>query len=211
MPTESASQALQILRDPSQLQWYVITLFALVVYVYAVELERENWSLVFAGLAFWGMDWFNEIWNGLVFHFTNIAPVWGAPGKTAFLILIGLNIEICFMFAVAGIAFSKMLPKDKGMKILGINNRIFFALLGSVFCVFIEVLLNLANALTWEYSWWSVSAPWLIFLIGYLPFFLVAFWVFDMPTVKQKIKTVGTIFTVDIVSLILFAAVLKWI
>jgi len=29
MPTESASQALGILRDGSQFQWYVITLFAL--------------------------------------------------------------------------------------------------------------------------------------------------------------------------------------
>jgi len=211
MPTESALQALQILRDPDQYQWYVITLFALVVYVYAVEIERANWSLIFAGLAFWGMDWFNEIWNGLFFHFTNFAPVWGAPGKTAFLILIGLNIEICFMFAIAGIAFSKMLPKDKNLKILGMNNRLFFAIIGSIFCVFVELLLNLANALTWDYSWWNVGAPWLIFLIGYLPFFLVAFWVFDMPTVKQKMTTVGVITTVDVVCLILFVGILKWI
>jgi len=211
MPTESASQALRILRDPGQFQWYVITLFALVVYVYATEIERENWSLVFAGLAFWGMDWFNEIWNGLVFHFTNFAPVWGAPGKTAFLLLIGLNIEICFMFAVAGVTFSRMLPKDKNLKILGLNNRLLFAIVGSIFCVFVEILLNLANALTWEYSWWSVGAPWLIFLIGYLPFFLVAFWVYDMPTVAQKIKTVGAILAFDAICLILFAAILKWI
>jgi len=211
MPTESALQALQILRDPSQFMWYVIPLFALVVYVYAVEFERENWNLIFAGLAFWGMDWFNEIWNGLVFHLTNFAPVWGAPGETAFLILIGLNIEICFMFAIAGVTFSKMLPKDKTLKVLGLNNRLLFAIAGSIFCVFIEILLNGANALTWEYSWWSASAPWLIFLIGYLPFFLVSFWVFDMPTVKQKINTVGVIYAVDIVSLILFTAVLKWI
>jgi len=92
MPTEAAQQALSILRDGSQFQWYVIPLFALTVYVYAQEIERQNWNLVFAGLAFWGMDWFNEIWNGLVFHFTQYAPVWGAPGKTAYLILIGLNI-----------------------------------------------------------------------------------------------------------------------
>jgi hypothetical protein len=92
MPTDSALQALAILRDGSQFQWYVIPLFAFVVYVYAVEVERRNWNLVFAGLAFWGMDWFNEIWNALVFHFTNYAPVWGTPGKTAYLILIGLNI-----------------------------------------------------------------------------------------------------------------------
>ena len=211
MPTESAAQALSILRDPSQYVWYVITLFALVVYVYANEIERENWSLVFAGLAFWGMDWFNEIWNGLFFHFTQYAPVWGAPGKTAFLILIGLNIEICFMFAIAGITFSKMLPKDKHLKVLGLPNRLVFAIVGSIFCVFVEILLNLAGALTWDYSWWSAGAPWLIFLIGYLPFFLVSFWVFDMPTVQQKIKTVAAILGFDLVCLILFAGILKWI
>ena len=64
-----------ILHNPSTFQWYGVTLFALTVYIYAAEVERRNWSLVFAGLAFWGMAWFNEIWNGLVFHFTNYAPV----------------------------------------------------------------------------------------------------------------------------------------
>ncbi len=210
-PTESALQALAILRDPSQFRWYVIPLFALVVYVYAVEIERQNWDLVFAGLAYWGMDWFNEIWNGLVFHFTNYAPVWGAPGGSAYLILIGLNIEIMFMFSIAGVTFAKMLPADKTIKILGIPNRLIFAVLGSAFCVFVEVLLNGANALTWEYPWWSASAPWLIFLIGYLPFFLVSFWVFDMPTVQQKIKTVGVIFGLNIAGLALFMGVLDWI
>jgi hypothetical protein len=211
MPTQSAAQALKILRDGSQFQWYVIPLFALVVYVYAVEVERKNWNLVLAGLAFWGMDWFNEIWNGLVFHFTQYAPVWGAPGKTAFLILIGLNIEICFMFAVAGITFSKMLPADKHVRVLGLPNRLFFAIAGSVFCVFVEVLLNSVGALTWEYAWWGVRAPWLIFLIGYLPFFLMSFWVFDMESVKKKVMTVGTIFAVDIVGLVLFGAILGWV
>jgi hypothetical protein len=209
--TESAAQALRILRDPNQFQWYVISLFALVVLAYANEVERKNWSLVFAGMAFWGMDWFNEIWNGLVFHFTQVAPVWGAPGKTAYLILIGLNIEICFMFAIAGIAFSKMLPADKKMKILGVPNRLFFAIAGSIFCVFVEVLLNFANALTWDYSWWSAGAPWLIFLIGYLPFFLVSFWVYDMESVRKKAITVGSILGFDLLCLIVFAGILRWI
>ena len=211
MPTDSASEAIAILRNPGTFQWYVITLFALIVYVYAVEVERRNWSLVFAGLAFWGMDWFNEIWNGLVFHFTNYAPVWGAPGKTAFLLLIGLNIEICFMFAIAGVAFSKMLPADKKLKVFGIPNRLLFAILGSIFCVIVELLLNAAGALTWDYSWWNISAPWLIFLIGYLPFFLVSFWVFDMPTLRQKAITVGSILGFDVICLVLFGGVLSWI
>jgi hypothetical protein len=211
MPTESASQALAILRNPTTFQWYIIPLFALIVYVYSVEVERRNWSLVFAGLAFWGMDWFNEIWNGLVFHFTNHAPVWGAPGKTAYLLLIGLNIEICFMFAIAGIAFSKMLPTDKGMKILGIHNRLSFAAIGSIFCVIVELLLNAAGALTWDYAWWNVGAPWLIFLIGYLPFFLVSFWVFDMASVKRKATTAGSILGFDLICLAVFAGSLGWI
>jgi hypothetical protein len=209
--TKAAAEALAILRDGSLFQWYVIPLFAFTVYVYAAEIERQNWSLVFAGLAFWGMDWFNEIWNGLVFHFTQYAPVWGAPGKTAFLILIGLNIEICFMFAIAGIAFAKMLPAKKRLKILGLPNRLLFAIVNSIFCVIVEILLNSVHALTWDYSWWCAKAPWLIFLIGYLPFFLVSFWVFDMKTIRKKFATVGVIYAVDITSLILFAVVLRWI
>jgi hypothetical protein len=211
MPTEFASQALSNLRSPALFQWHVITLFAFVVYVYAVEIERRNWNLIFAGLAFWGMDWFNEIWNGLVFHFTNYAPVWGAPGKTAFLILIGLNIEICFMFAVAGIVFAKMLPADKKLKILGIPNRIFFAVVNAIFCVFVEILLNAADALTWEYSWWNARFPLLIFLFGYLTFFLVTYWVYDMDKIRKKINALCIIYGVDLTALILFGVILKWI
>jgi len=209
--TEAAQQALSILRDGSQFQWYVISLFALVVYVYANEVEKRNWALVFAGLAFWGMDWFNEIWNGLVFHFTQYAPVWGAPAQTAYLILIGLNIEICFMFAIAGITFAKMLPRDKKQKVLGIPNRLLFAIVGSAFCVFVEVVLNVIGALTWDYPWWSAKVPWLIFLIGYFTFFIVSFWVYDMESNKKRAITVGTIFAVDIVALVLFIGVLGWI
>ena len=209
--TESASQALAILRDGSQFQWYVVALLAFVFYVYTVEVEKRNWSLVLAGLAFWGMDWFNEIWNGLVMHFTGYAPVWGAPGKTAYLILVGLNIEIMFMFAVSGIIWTKMLLPDKKAKILGLPNRWVVAIAGSAFCVFVEYLLNGVGALTWDYPWWSRSAPWLIFLFGYLTFFVVAFWVHDMKTLKAKLITVGTIWAVVVISLIVFIPILHWI
>ena len=210
--SEAAQSALAILRDPAQFKWYVIPLLALVFYVYTVEVEKKNWSLVLAGLAFWGMDWFNEIWNSLVFHFTGFAPVWGAPGgNTAFLLLIGLNIEICFMFAISGIIWTKMLLPDKKAKILGIPNRAFFAVAGSIFCVVVECILNAAGALTWDYPWWSRTAPWLIFLIGYLTFFIAAFWVYDMKTIKSKLIAVGTIWGVVILSLIIFIPVLGWI
>jgi hypothetical protein len=211
MPTPAAQAAMKILRDGSQFQWYVIPLLALVLYLYAAEVERRNWNLVFAGLALWGMDWFNEIWNGLVFHFTRYAPVWGAPAKTAYLILIGLNIEICFMFAVAGIIVAKLLPADRGVKILGVPNRWFIAIAASVFCVIVELFLNSADALTWDYSWWNARHPWLIIVFGYLYFFVVAFWVHDMRSIRRKAATVGTIFTVDSIALVVFAGVLGWI
>ena len=209
MLTDSAAQALSILRDGSHFQWYVIPIFALVVYVYSVEIERRNWSLVLAGLAFWGMDWINEIWNSLVLHFTGFAPVWGAPGDTAYLILVGLNIEIMFMFAIAGIAFGKMLP-DKSVRILGIPNRIFLAVANSAFCVIVEIWLNSVGALTWDYSWWSASSTIPILLFGYLHFFLVSYWVYDMKTVRAKAITVGVIFSVAILGLAVFVP-LGWI
>ncbi len=127
--TESSAQALSILRDPSQFQWYIIPFLLVVIYVYHNEVRLKNWNAVFAGLALWGCDWFNEIWNALVFHFTQYAPVWGAPGKTAYLILIGLNIEISLMFLLMGVACSIILPEDRKLKILGMPNRLFYAII----------------------------------------------------------------------------------
>lgn len=207
----SAKQALSILRDTSNFQWYIIPVFIMVIYVYAVEIERKNWNVFFAGLAFWGMDWFNEIWNSLVFHFTQFAPVWGAPSKTSYLILIGLNIEITFMFLIAGVVCAKMLPEDKNKKILGIPNRWFYAIFDSILFVIVEIILNKIGVLAWEYKWWQPNFPWVLFLIGYMPFLVTSFWVYDMDTVKKKIITVSTIFSIDILGLIIFGGVLGWI
>ncbi|MGB9673959.1 MAG: hypothetical protein ACPL3P_07450 [Anaerolineales bacterium] len=209
--TESALRALAILRDGSHFQWYVIPLLSFVFYVYTVEAEKRNWNLIVAGLAFWGMDWFNEIWNALVLHFSGYAPVWGEPGPTAYLILVGLNIETMFMFAVAGIVWTKMLLPDRNTKILGLNNRWFVAIAGSAFCVFVEYLLNGVGALTWEWPWWNRGAPYLIFIFGYLTFFVVAFWVYDMPKMKTKLISVGTIWGIDILAILIFLFGLKWI
>ncbi|WP_456469243.1 hypothetical protein [Archaeoglobus sp.] len=166
---------------------------------------------MFAGLAFWGMDWFNEIWNALVFHFTNYAAVWMAPGKTAYLILIGLNIEISMMFAIMGIAATKVLPEDRNAKVFGLPNRIFYAVALSMACVVIEVVLNAADVLIWEYWWWNANMPFLIFLVGYLPFFLVAYWVYDMDSTRKQALTAGGILGFDALLLIIFAGFLGWI
>lgn len=208
--TESARQALENLRVTDNFQWYVVPLLLVVVYMYAVEAERRNWSVIFAGLALWGMDWFNEIWNGLVFHFTERAPFWAAPDGSAYLILIGLNIEICLMFAMMGVASVKMLPADRELRILGVPNRAFFAGVLSIAAMLIEQLLHAAGALTWDWWFWSAWFPVLIVLIGYLPFFVVAFWVHDMGNVRRQAATVGAILGFDAVGLAIFLS-LGWI
>lgn len=54
--TEFTRQAEHLLRAPGHFNWSTVTLLGLVVYVYAVEIERANWNVVLAGLAFWLMD-----------------------------------------------------------------------------------------------------------------------------------------------------------
>lgn len=211
MPSESAVQALGILRDGSQFSWYVIPLLVIVMYVYTFEIDRGNWNRVLAGLAFWGMDWFNEIWNSLLFHFSGFAPAWGAPADTAFLIFIGLNIEICFMFAITGIMATLALPADKNMKILGINNRLFIASAFSILSVCVEFLLNKVGALTWDWPWWNHDAPWLIFMFGYMPFYLMCYWVYDMTSRRKQLMTLGGIYGVNISAILVFGVGLGWL
>ncbi|MFC9895970.1 hypothetical protein ACFVMC_19965 [Nocardia sp. NPDC127579] len=207
--TDHAREALELLRDSSQFKWYVIPLLLLVIYVYSVEVERRNWNVLFGGLALWGMDLFNEIWNSLVFHATGRAPVWGASGPTAYQLLIGWNIEICFMFAVMGIAAAKMLP-PKGTRIFGLPDRPVLIALNSAAAVGVEVLLNKAGVLTWDWSWWQPSFPVLIFLIGYVPFFTACFWVHDLATVRAKAIAVGTILGIDAAAVLVFGG-LGWL
>ena len=208
-PTQASIDALNNLRVlNSELGWYVIPLLALVLYIYGVEIKKAretgNWSTVFAGLTILGLDLINEIWNGLVFAFTNYSAFWTTPGASAYIILIGWNIEIAFMFSIAGIIFAKFLPDDKNKKLLGLPNRWAYAIGFALFCVIVEIFLNLGNYLIWAYPWWNWYNPILLFLIGYFHFFVGAFYVYDLPDRKSKTKVVGIIYAVGIVLLCIF-------
>ncbi len=72
-------------------------------------------------------------------------------------------------------------------------------------------MLNSVGALTWDYSWWNMDMPILIVLFGYLHFFLVAFWVFDMESVSQKIRVTGIIYSVDTIAIVVFGLILGWL
>ncbi|NNM51725.1 MAG: hypothetical protein HKM02_05810 [Pseudomonadales bacterium] len=211
MMAASAAQAQAVLRDPSHFQWYVIPLLLLVLHAYGEQVAEKRWSVVLGGLAFWLMDWVNEIWNGLLFHFSHYAPAWGTPGASAYVILIGLNVEITLMFAIMGLLAVRALPHDSQLKIFGINNRWVLASVSSLLCVGVEIWLHHAGVLTWEWSWWNLSAPWLIWLLGYMPFFVVAYYVHDLPCRRRQIQVVSGIGACVLVGLILFSGVLGWI
>lgn len=209
--SEYSVSALEILRNPqATMKWYIIPILLIVICFYTNELKLKNYNVVLGAIALWGMDLFNEIWNSIVFHATGFAPVWGTPmgvGDTSLLILIGYNIEISFMFALMGLAACNSLPEDRKKKILGINNRVFYVILFTTFAVLVECFLNYSGILSWEYSWWSRKAPWLVWLIGYCPFFTMAFIVHDMKKRRHQIITLSTILGIDLLLLFIFGSI----
>jgi len=203
---ELTQQALAILRSGENFQWYVITLLALVIYIYTNEYSKKNWKGIAAGLSLYLVHWFFEILNALIQHFSGHA-LWTVPTGTSFLILVGVGIELSFMFAVAGLVLSKLLPQDPKQKILGINNRIFFAIMNAALFSFIEIFLAMTPAFHWVYSWWG-AIP--VFITVYIPFFVASFLCYDWPPKKQRLF-IGVLFAVDVLLLVVFAGFLKWI
>ena len=201
--TESA---LEVLRQPEKtMHWYAVPLLLIVMYIVTKELSQKHYKVVLGGFALWGVDIFNEIWNSMICFISGYAPVWGTPvgvGNSAWLLMIGYNIEISFMFLMMGITVCLMLPEDPKAKILGINNRIFFSVVLTTLAVIIECFLNYSGLLTWEWPFWQRKVPWLIWFIGYLPFFATAFYVHDRPTLKQSLKCDAAILGFDAILLV---------
>ncbi len=209
--TDFTLQAQELLRDPSQFKWYAVTLLVLVMYVYAVEVERRRWDIILAGAAFWLADWINEIINSLVLHFSDRSALWTTTGDTAYLILIGLTLEISLMFAISGIVFAKSLPDDPKEKLLGLPNRWTIGIAFSLFAVAVELLLHATGYFHWEYWWWNTPFVLPIVVFGYLWFFMAAAWVYDQPDNRSRLRIVGAMAAIVAVSLVLFGPILTWI
>ena len=203
---EATAQALAILRTGAPFQWYIITLLALVVYAYANEIEKRNWKVVAAGLALYSVHWFYEILNALVQHFSGHA-LWTVPTGTAYLLLVGVGIEISLMFSIAGLTMSKLLPPDPKLKILGIPNRLLFAIVNAAFIAIVEIFLVQTPVFVWVYPWWG-ALP--VFITVYIPFFLAAFYCYDWPP-RRQIRFIGGMFALDAVLLVVFIGLLGWI
>jgi len=203
---DATSQALGILRSGENFQWYVIPLLAFVVYIYANEISKKNWNGVAAGLALYVVHWFYEILNALIQHFSGHA-LWTVPTGTSYLLLVGVGVELSLMFAVAGLVMSKLLPADPKMKILGMNNRLVFAIGNAAFFALIEIFLATTPAFVWVYRWWGAFP---VFITVYIPFFLAAFFAYDWPK-KTRIRFIAGLAGLNILMLVIFAGLLKWI
>lgn len=205
-PSEITQQALALLRNGANFQWYVIPLLAFVAYIYANEFTHKNYKAIAAGLALYGVHWFYEILNALIQYFSGNA-LWTVPAGTSYLLLVGVGIELSLMFSVAGLALSKLLPEDPKKKILGINNRVFFAVLNAAGFAIIEIFLASTPAFYWFYKWWG-AIP--VFITVYIPFFLAAFLCHDWQPKVQK-RFLIAIWSVDVLAMVIFAGILNWI
>jgi hypothetical protein len=203
---EATQMALSILRSGDLFQWHIITLLSLVAYVYLNEISKGNWKSIAAGLALYMVHWFVEIINALIQYFSGHA-LWTVPTGTSFLILVGVGIEISLMFSISGLALSKILPLDRKMKVLGINNRLFFAILNAAVYSIIEIFLVRTPTFVWVYPWWGAFP---VFITVYIPFFAAAFYCYDWQP-KTQIKFIGSLLAINALMLIVFAGILGWI
>ncbi|MBT3219770.1 MAG: hypothetical protein HN348_11810 [Proteobacteria bacterium] len=214
--TEASQRALEGMRDLTTMEWYFVPLMAIIIYIYTFEMQRArrtgNWDAIYAGLTIFGMDCINETVNGWIFHFTQRSALWTTPGTTAFRVMIGWNIEIIFMFAIAGIVFYNTVSDDPKEKILGIPNRWFWAIVYAAFAVFIECLLNAGGLLVWEYPFWnrSFAGVWLIFLFGYFHFYVAAIIVISLKKTSHKIGMVSALYAITIAMNLFGMGLMGW-
>lgn len=181
---DTADRAREAVRSVGNFNWTFIAILAFVIYIYATELQRKNYRVIAAGLALYMVHWFYEIMNAVICAATGYALWTVSPESTSFILLVGVSWELSMMFAVAGLIMAKLLPEDPKKKILGINNRILFAIGNAAFFSAVEIFLASTPAFIWVYPWWG-AIP--VFITTYIPFFLAAFLVPDRKPRFQKI------------------------
>lgn len=97
---------------------------------------------------------------------------------------------------------SELTPEEYKTKVKAILGRIGVIVFGSIAAVIIEILLNKCNVLTWEKPWWQANFPFILFLIGYVPFYVAAVVIHDLPR-KWQLIGLGAILFVVVLLLII--------
>jgi len=191
-----ADLAKAAVRDPSNFNWSFIAIFAFVVIIYVDEIHKKNYKAIAAALMLYSVHWLYEIANAVICHFAGYALWTVSPESTSFILLIGVSWELSMMFAIAGFT-SKLLPADKNLKILGMNNRVAVAIGSAFFFSLVEIFLAWTPAFIWVYPWWG-ALP--VFLTTYIPFFLASYLIYDKEPATQK-KWIISLASINIVLL----------
>ena len=191
-----ADLAKAAVRSTANFNWTFIAILAFVVMIYVDEIHKKNYKAIAAALMLYSVHWLYEIANAVICYFTGYALWTVSPESTSYILLIGVSWELSMMFAVAGFT-SKLLPANKDMKILGINNRIVFAIGSALFFSLIEIVLASTPAFIWVYKWWG-AIP--VFITTYIPFFLASYLIYDKEPKTQK-KWIISLVCVNIVLL----------
>ena len=204
---QATQDALSILRSGENFNFYVIFLLVLVLFIYFSEIKKKNWNGIAAGLALYMVHWLAEIINALWQPLTGHA-LWTIPTGTAFLILIGVGIELSLMFSIAGLAVSRLLPDDPEEDIMGLPNkygRIGVALGNAALASIIEIFLVMTPAFVWVWSYWNALT---VFVFVYIPFFFAAVYAYYWDSKKQKMF-IGSLAVVNVILLIIFVGILQ--
>ena len=201
---EATQKALSILRSGENFNFYVIFLLVLILFIYFSEIKKKNWDGIAAGMGFYMLQWFFEIMNALFQTATGHA-LWTIPTGTAFLILIGLGIELSLMFSIAGLAVSETLPDNPDESFHGIPVKVIYIIGFSMFASLIEFLLSMTPTFVWIWEYWNAFT---VFIFIYIPLFSAACFCYYWNPEKQRLF-IGTLGLVNIVLLVVFAGILR--
>ncbi|TFF99843.1 MAG: hypothetical protein EU541_03905 [Promethearchaeota archaeon] len=202
----ATQDALDILRIGENFNFYVIFLLVAVLYIYFNEINKMNWNGIAAGLMLYMIHWFVEIINALFQFFTGHA-LWTIPTGTAYLILIGLGIELNLMFSIAGLATSKLLPEDPKEKMFGVPKPFAIGVGNAALASIIEIFLITTPTFVWVYWWWNAIT---VFIFVYIPFFVGAAYAYYWPHRKQKL-VIGTLAIINVILGVVFGLILPLI
>ena len=106
------------------------------------------------------------------------------------------------MYYKANVKSKDLSREERKTKKKAVLGRVLLIVGGSIGAVIIEILLNKCNVLTWEKPWWQPNFPLVLFIIGYVPFFVAAVVIHDLPR-KWQLIGLGCIIALVVLLLII--------
>lgn len=173
-----------VVRSTDNFNWSTIFMLAIVVFIYWDVVYKKEYKMLIAGISLYSVHWLCEICNALIAKIFGY-PLWAVTNdSTSYILLIGVSVELSFMFAIAGMVAWRMLQSIKKEKVLGLPAKWFVVISMSILFSLIEIFLHSTGKFIWVYPWWGAL---LVCVTVYVPFFIAAIFVPDASPKFQKI------------------------